>query len=183
LETGYTEDAVPRKFANGKGDILTVCRHVSRNLEFECFIDGDGSFSPESGSLATLKDEDSGCSAYIGLFSQDFFYAAGIMYETEDEFPLWLQKEFDEDEDKAFDKYACQVFVYRIVACDENEDEICEYDCDEDVFTHGKDYVRTRLIACLEDALAERECSKQIRDGSLPVETYKLDALSLIGTN
>lgn len=181
MEYGYTEDAVPRKFANGKGDILSACRHVSQNLEFECFIDEDGSFFPESGSLATLKDEDSGCSAYVGLFFQNYFYANGIMYEAGDELPLWLQKEFNEDRDKAIEKYACQVFAYRLFVCDENEDEICEYDCDEDVFTHGEEYVRTRLIACLEDALSERECTEQIRDGSLAVETYSLDALSLVG--
>ena len=86
-----------------------------------------------------------------------------------------------EDGDKAIEKYACQVFAYRLFVCDENEDEICEYDCDEDVFTHGEEYVRTRLIACLEDALSERECTEQIRDGSLAVETYSLDALSLVG--
>lgn len=76
-----------------------------------------------------------------------------------------------EDRDKAIEKYACQVFAYRLFVCDENED----------VFTHGEEYVRTRLIACLEDALSERECTEQIRDGSLAVETYSLDALSLVG--
>lgn len=170
----------PSEYLDGTADVFADCLNVSKdNLDFDCRIDGDGSFSPTTKNWAALADKETGCVATLFLASQAELCVNGITYGEDDELPPTIQKKVDNDAEFA-NKNTRIVFCFECVVSDEDGEMIGDYYCDEDIFMHGEDYVKTHLVVFLDDAIEQAVMEDDIVSGDLPVETYRFDGIEYL---
>lgn len=170
----------PSEYLDGTADVFDDCLSVSKdNLVFDCFIDGDGSFSPTTKNHATLADEESRCVATLFLASQAELCVNGVTYGEDDPIPPTVQKKIDENTEFV-NKNTRIVFCFECVVSNEDGEMIGDYYCDEDIFMHGEDYVKTHLVVFLDDAIEQAVMEDDIVSGELPVETYRFDGIEYL---